>query len=102
GHHHDHVAFRLADLLRRHGDGRGGLVALVVAAVQLQDALQLVDADGAETLGTVRTFESHAVTVPPGQGRVAMPKRSAIPDKSGIRLLRSGRTGPGGAGPVRP
>src|SRR5690606_31279940 len=87
---------------RRHGDGRGGLVTLVVSAVQLQDALQLVDPDGAEPLGTVWAFQSHAVTVPPRQGRVAMPSQTAIPEKSGISLLRSGRPGPTGAGPARP
>ena len=38
---------------------------LPLAAVQLNDPLQLVDADGPESLCAVRSLQAHAATVPP-------------------------------------
>jgi len=58
---------------RSHGVGRHQLTmrsALVSAAlrarVELDDALKLMDPDGAEALGSVRLLQTHESTVPEG------------------------------------
>src|SRR5690606_6839772 len=70
-----------------------------VPAVELDDPLDLVDPDGPEALGAVRSLQTHAATVPPQPGGPATVVRQVIEDFSDVPV---GRAQPKRDGPVRP
>src|SRR5690606_9809799 len=65
--HHHHAPLARPDRLRRDPQAAPALPARLVlaAAVQLDDPLELMDANGSETLSAVRSLQTHAATVPP-------------------------------------
>src|SRR5690606_21397417 len=69
-HDHHQVAFDRAQGILGDGDGRAQPPPghRAVPAVELDDPLDLVDPDGAETLCAVRSLQTHAATVPPLPG----------------------------------
>src|SRR5690606_25926273 len=68
--HDDHVLLDPADGGRRHAQAGARAVdgLVTVSAVEFDYPLQLMNPDGAETLRTVRTLQTHAATVPPLEG----------------------------------